>query len=259
MPENIIPVIGTAIVNSPHWVKRLIESVDYFVDTFVVFNNNGRDEITNELNSYKDLNKQYIKNIKICHLPTNVGCPCAWNLIIKSYLMSSYWVIANHDVAFTPGLLQKMYELSLDETVGIVHGENNGEGFGKWDLFLIKDWVVQKVGLFDENFYPAYVEDFDYIMRLIIHDIKTAYVNQAYLHGNESYSTTGSQTWRSDLTLKDKIDYSRYINEQEYILQKWGPDWRNYKPYKTPFNKEQIPTSYTTFDLQFVRKKYLGF
>ena len=46
---NPIPVIGTAIVNSPHWITRLIDSIDYPVDNFVVFNNNGRGQITKEL------------------------------------------------------------------------------------------------------------------------------------------------------------------------------------------------------------------
>jgi hypothetical protein len=41
-----IPVIGTAVVNAPHWVYRLFYSIDYPVDTFIVFNNNGRDQIT---------------------------------------------------------------------------------------------------------------------------------------------------------------------------------------------------------------------
>ena len=44
-----IPVIGTGVVNAPHWVYRLFYSIDYPVDTFVVFNNNGRDQITKEL------------------------------------------------------------------------------------------------------------------------------------------------------------------------------------------------------------------
>ena len=85
-----IPVIGTAIVNGVHWLHRLIESVDFKVDNFLVINNNGRNQITNQLNSLVGLNKQYIKNIHICHMPTNLGCAASWNLIIKLYMMSSF-------------------------------------------------------------------------------------------------------------------------------------------------------------------------
>ena len=44
-----IPVIGTAIVNGVHWLQRLLDSVDYPVENFVIFNNNGKGEITEEL------------------------------------------------------------------------------------------------------------------------------------------------------------------------------------------------------------------
>ena len=39
---NSVPVIGVAIVNGFHWLQRLVDSVDYPVDNFVIFNNNGK-------------------------------------------------------------------------------------------------------------------------------------------------------------------------------------------------------------------------
>lgn len=33
---------------------------------------------------------------------------------------------------------------------------------GQWSAFAITKKMVEKVGLFDENFYPLYFEDFDY-------------------------------------------------------------------------------------------------
>ncbi len=35
----MIPVIGTAVMKNPHWVKRLYESIDYPVENFIIFNN----------------------------------------------------------------------------------------------------------------------------------------------------------------------------------------------------------------------------
>ena len=49
-----IPVIGTAIVNNPYWLHRLFMSIDYPVDNFVVFNNNGRGQITEEVEAVID-------------------------------------------------------------------------------------------------------------------------------------------------------------------------------------------------------------
>lgn len=256
---NIIPVIGTAIVNTPYWVYRLIESVDYPVDEFIIINNNGRDQITEELDKISKINHDYINKIRVCHLPSNIGCSGAWNLIIKSYILSPYWIIVNHDVKFTKGILEEFYLQSLDNQYGLIHSESNEDGFGKWDLFLIKDWVVQKCGLFDENLYPAYGEDFDYLMRVINNDIQSKILNIPYLHGEVDYATTGSQTWRSDLTLKEKLSNSLYLNENEYLNKKWGDNWRSYKPYKYPFNNQSLDNQYTTYNLDFIKRKHLGF
>ena len=140
----MIPVIGTAIVNGTHWLYRLIESVDYPVDEFVVINNNGRDEITTELEILKNYKHKYINKIKIVNMPHNIGCSGAWNLIIKSYILSPYWIIVNHDVKFSPGLLEEFYNYSSDDNYGVIHAEEDKFDVGKWDLFLIKDWVIRK-------------------------------------------------------------------------------------------------------------------
>ena len=43
------------------------------------------------------------------------------------------------------------------------------------------------------------------------------------------------------------------------MFKKWGEGWRWVNPLPTPFDIEGTPISTTTFDLEFVRKKHLGF
>jgi len=253
-----IPVIGTATVNAPHWVYRLFYSIDYPVDTFVVFNNNGRGEITEELDLLTKVPHKYIKEVKICHLPHNIGCSGYWNLLIKCYMMCPYWLIVNHDIMFTPGYLERMVSYAEDAETGIVHGEN-----GSWDNFLIKDWVVQRFGLFDENLSPAYCEDMDYGMRFKHLELKRHMsVGLPYFHGETSGDyADGSQTWRSEPALAEKIHYAHEMNKQ-YLHAKWSPAWQGHvegEVYKTPFNNPSIPLDFTTYDLHFVRSKNLGF
>lgn len=249
-----IPVIGTAIVNTPYWLHRMIMSIDYPTEQLVVFNNNGREEFEEELNYLTKIKHKYIDKIKVCHLPANIGCSGAWNMTIKCYMMSPYWIITNHDLSFEPGFLKSMVEASRDSETGIVNA-----GWNQWEVFLIKDWVIQKHGLFDENFYPAYAEDLDYLMRLLIAPVKQSHVGTKYLHGEKDYAETGSQTWRSDLSLKEKMDNSRILNEDEYMLEKWGPNWRSLNPFKNPFDLCNNPLSSTKYDLSFVRRKHTGF
>ena len=87
MVNKNIPVIGIPIVNGVHWLERLIKSIDYPVDNVFIINNNGRNNITKELNKLNNINNKFIKKLHITHLPTNIGVATAWNLIIKSYLV----------------------------------------------------------------------------------------------------------------------------------------------------------------------------
>jgi hypothetical protein len=253
-----IPVIGTACVNGPHWVYRLLYSIDYPVDNFVVFNNNGRGELTEELDLLQKVPHKHVKKITVCHLPANLGCPGAWNLIIKSFMRSPYWLIVNHDIMFTPGFLDAMVAHASDAETGIVHGEN-----GSWDIFLIKDWVVQNFGLFDENLYPGYCEDMDYGMRFKHRELKRHLtVGIPYYHGEKSGNyDDGSQTWRTEPELAAGIHRAHELNK-EYLHAKWNPAWQSHvegEVYRTPFNNPNIPLDFTTYDLHFVRSKNLGF
>jgi hypothetical protein len=173
-------------------------------------------------------------------------------------MMCPYWLIVNHDIMFTPGYLERMVGYADDVETGIVHGEN-----GSWDNFLIKDWVVQRFGLFDENLSPAYCEDMDYGMRFKHQELKRHMsVGLPYFHGETAGDyADGSQTWRSEPELAGKIHYAHEMNKH-YLHAKWSPAWQGHvdgEVYRTPFNNPSIPLDFTTYDLHFVRSKNLGF
>src|SRR6056300_1065494 len=123
----MIPVIGAPFVTNPYWITRLIASVDFPVENFVIINNNGKGEFDKELDNLCKMTHPYIQNIKVCHLPANLGVAGAWNLIIKSYVMAPYWVIVNDDVAFGQGLLEEIYtNMEDDPQLGMIH-PNKGD------------------------------------------------------------------------------------------------------------------------------------
>jgi hypothetical protein len=258
-----IPVIGVPVVNNPYWITRLLMSIDYPVDNFVVINNNGRGQIDEELDNLKNITHKFVKNIKVCHLPANIGCGGAWNLIIKCYMMAPYWIIVNDDVAFGPGFLREMAETAeADPDIGMIHGHSGDYGVGSWDLFLIRDHIVKMFGLFDENLYPAYCEDADYLMRFYHRPIrKVMSLNATYYHGHgdkTAYYKEGSQTQKTEPELEAKLDNANLLNI-EYLTEKWGPGWRVCNPEDLPFKGKEQPVSATTYDLEFVRSKHMGF
>jgi len=258
-----IPVIGVPVVNSSYWVSRLLMSIDYPVDNFVIINNNGRGELDDELNNLSKIRHKYVKNIKVCHLPANIGCGGAWNLIIKCYMMAPYWIIVNDDVAFGSGFLQEMVSVAeSDSAIGMIHGHSGDFGVGSWDLFLIRDHIIKEFGLFDENLYPAYCEDADYIMRFQHRPIKKVMsLNSNYYHGDgdkTQYYETGSQTKKTDPSLNQKLSVVNELNI-EYLTEKWGTGWRTCNPEVVPFRDKEQKISTTSYDLEFVRQKHLGF
>ena len=260
MFDKPIPIISVAVITSTFWIKRLIDSIDYPVDHLMIYNNNGRNQLNEELDEIAKTPHSFIGKISICHFPSNIGLVATWNLTIKCFINSPYWFFCNDDVAFTPGFLEEMARYNEDSEVGIVHGGPGDFGDGAWDIFTIKDWVIQSHGLFDENFYPGYGEDVDYIMRMQVKPVKRVPgVGKPFYHGTSfDYNQTGQQTKKSDPVLAQKLNFANETNF-EYLTEKWGPTWRITCPWHHPFNNESLPIWVTKFDLEFNRKKYLGF
>ena len=144
----------------------------------------------------------------------------------------------------------------------MIHPNAGDFKIGAWDLFLICENVVKIFGLFDENTYPAYCEDADYIMRLVHRPIhKIVGLEHSYLHGDEdskNYYDSGSQTVKSDQSLKEILQKANKLNI-DYLTKKWGFGWRNMQPNSLPFADEERYIGETTYDLEFVRSKNTGF
>jgi len=259
-----IPVIGVPIVNGVHWLERLLSSIDYPVKDVFIINNNGKDEIIDDLNKLSSMEYKFIDKIRVIHMPSNIGVAASWNLIIKSYLMSPYWIICNNDVSFTPGFLEEMISYRYDNEIGLTYPSsiNNDYascGIGSFECFLIKDWVIKKCGLFDENLYPAYCEDVDYILKILSNKIKSKFISKPFFHGEtQSYDISGSQTTKIAGYDFEKKIYSAHLKNKKYLLSLWGDQIDTDKlSQNIPLLSDQPKPK--QFDIEFNRKKNLGF
>ena len=238
-----IPVIGTTVIDNSFDVSALLMSIDFPVDNFVIINNGG-ERLKKELDNVRKIKHYFVKNIKVVHMPANIGSAGAWNLIIKSYAASQFWIIANDDISFTPGLLEEMFSiLKNNNKIGMVHPNAGDVGLGTWDLFGIHERTIIELGLFDENTYPIYCEDSDYAMRMINKDVKKVVgLNHTHIdRGIQKYSDTLKKI--SDMNI-------------QYLNKKWGTGWRLLKPNSMPFQSDDKQVSYSVYDLKFIREKY---
>jgi GT2 family glycosyltransferase len=134
-----IPTLIIPVLNRFDLLEKALVSIDYPVDNILVIDNS---------NSYKN------DKINVLNMPSNMGVAGSWNLGIKCYPRSPYWVFMGSDVEWLSGSLQKVAALSGSERFLI-----SNYGF---NAFSLGASFVKDVGLFDENYYPAYYEDEDY-------------------------------------------------------------------------------------------------
>jgi hypothetical protein len=102
----------------------------------------------------------------ILRFPTNLGCSTGVNNPLFTHPTSPYWLIANYDIAYPPGVLnnmglsvqntlREMKELAV-HTFGYIYGRGQLEN--PWSNFVMTSCAVANCGVWDEDIYPAYYE-----------------------------------------------------------------------------------------------------
>jgi len=151
----------------------------------------------------------------------NKGVAGAWNyLLTKIYANHEYALVLNDDVY-----------LGLTEAhITAFIARNSKEGFittmYDWCVFLLPKKTWERIGAFDEQFYPAYCEDSDYQYRMI-------------LAGIEIYRTPEifPQTYRVSMTTHKEPEKYRnlFANNKVLYRKKWGGN-PNEEKFKKPYD-----------------------
>jgi len=181
----------------------------------------------------------------------NLGVSGSWNYGIQfglEVLGVDYIFILNNDILLLPQTLDLMLEVLKKSDVGLTSAFNvsdktpDEKNFFElkipedktlteapdFSCFAVNRRVIEKVGLFDEAFYPAYFEDNDYHYRMRLEGLKALKVHKAlYFH-------FGSRTRIMDKEFREYLD-ARYSANREYYRSKWGGEPGQEK-FKIPFN-----------------------
>lgn len=152
----------------------------------------------------------------------NLGVSASWNVICRE--------------AFADGL--DAFILNDDVTV---HRQCFGEMMKRPELIVLAPWwscfaidrpAYEKIGPFDEQFYPAYCEDTDYMYRAKLAGVPIGIVEGFVDHA--ASSTVGA------MTPEEKAAFLRCNWSWRYYREKWGGDSYN-ETYKEPFNGAPCP------------------
>lgn len=234
-----IPVIGITVINRGDLLLRLVKSIDYPYGKMVIIHNGyGRDPEVAEAIDWITVN---LHDVYVCRSVQGFGVAASWNRIVRDFPAPYHFILSN-DIQFTPGDMAKLVEEAITAPSPSMVVGNQGLAF-----FIVTREGIERVGYFDENFYPAYFEDCDWGIRLERTGEKLTVVPGVNaIHGEAPY--WGSSTIKSDAEYSKKNGITFSLN-QAYFLRKWGAlPPTNPQMFQHPFNDPNWPV--TRWELQ---------
>ena len=174
----MIPVVGFATLTKFDLADRLLASIDYPVEHLVIVNNSGR-------KCWTPKKPDLVENLWHLEVPYGLGLVGAWNLIVKATPYAPYWVLVNDDAWFAPGALETI-EREVD-----CEALNFCQISPEWSAPVFGEGMVDKVGLYDERFYPLYFDDNDLERRVVAAGVPIKRLTAQVHHDNSSTLARG--------------------------------------------------------------------
>lgn len=199
-----IPALIVPILNRYDLLEDMLNSINYPIDNILIVDNGG------EFKTNRD--------IKVLNMPANLGLSASWNLGIKCFPHAKYWLFASADTRWSETALQEIDSMSGSDKLILTN-----DAYG---CFSVGENVVEKVGLFDEYFYPIYFEDNDFHERVARFCPENTIVSTSIQTAPE----VGSQTINSDDKLKNK-NHETFVKNQDYYKYKQVTNFEQPKPW----------------------------
>lgn len=201
-----------------------------------------------------------ISDTRIVH-PEGEQCVSkAWNIGIIEAIKAGadYILVINDDIILKTNTIDSLVNFAVKHKEAVLWSATEcrsittfekcieSEKFSEcpsFSCFLVKSDFFKQVGMFDENFSPAYFEDNDMHARLSLSGKK------AYGYKGAMFFHFVSETIKNDKRLRRK-KFSTYPKLEKYFIEKWGHAvvndvevMRNVY-YKHPYNELDKPLSY---------------
>lgn len=225
--------LGIPVLNRFDLLEQAILSLDYSpIELFIINNNTVNLE---DKNKFHELQQKY--KFDSFSPRYNLGVAASWNRIITTAWSRGYdfVYIGSNDTFLDKGSLKTLVEMEkLDiECIWAILG------FNFWCLRIS---AITKIGLFDENFMPAYYEDNDFYYRIKLAGLDFVELNSYEYEKNgrivpaAKAAHLGSQTINSDpeYAIHNSNTFNNW-NRNHYIM-KWG-GLPGFEKFILPYNK----------------------
>jgi hypothetical protein len=201
----------------------MVNSIDCPVDKLCIVQNGVDDTVEDSIKSIYTNKNPFVNKVYLDRPFRNMGVGPSWNMIIKSFPECDYWLIANNDTIFLPGDLKKYHDAILTNPQAIILDSNSGFGG-----FIVTPYIISQVGLFDENIWPMYHEDIDYIER-----IKRVNIERISIDSQRYDDSHHSQTIKSNESYRQSNQQTQWMSGV-YMDEKWGPGYSFSQPWNHP-------------------------
>ena len=205
----MIPVLGFATLKRFDLADRLLRSIDYPVEHLVIVDNSGIQE-------WIPVKPDLVRNMWVIRIPFGLGLVGAWNLVVKSTPYAPYWVLVNDDAWFAPGSLEtiaKEVDTNALNFVDIVPA---------WSCVVFGEGMVEKVGLYDERFYPLYFDDNDLERRVDQAEVPKKTIQARVFHENSSTLNSGFQAQNQRSYVANHTLFEIKGREDDFSQGEWS-------------------------------------
>lgn len=180
------------------------------------------------------------QRVKLWPFGINRGLARSWNDGWKAAKAagSEFVFIANDDARAAPGDLAKLLAAgaNAEDDVYMVSGRgwdqrNQEERDQLFSLALLTDTALNRVGMFDVNFWPIYWEDIDWYRRAHLLGLRRRCVDDTNIFH------AGSKTY---LTEQNHAEHNQtFHTNRAYYEHKWGGPM-GHEQYARPFNRPEL-------------------
>jgi GT2 family glycosyltransferase len=205
------PYIGKYGVDFPDWNIYIVDNGNQGIDIM---------ERTKSSISHIEKENGEIRFSKsgliIIENDKNVGVGASWNQLCKKiFEKNDYALILNDDI-YLGKKQEQIISLIQKKSVGLIRATPD------WCAFIISKETYEKVGEFDECFYPAYYEDKSYEYRMKLKGVKHPELNPVVYKSSQTIE-------------KDPEIFEASKKNKKIYIEMWGGE-PNKETYTNPYN-----------------------
>ena len=258
----IIPVMNLWDQYTIHCMDSLAASVHSVPFDILIIDQGSTDQTVEKAHDFGG--RKMPGRVFVIENGKNIGCGGGWNQGLEWGLERGYthFAILNNDILVSPHTIQEMFwritreprvlltsavdvikeipapQIVLDSGHAVNKKPDTEAPHPNFSCFMISKETVERIGMFDEGFFPAYFEDNDYHYRLKLAggvDCAIANTRAVFIH-------YGSRTQNQSLGTP-VVPGDLFGKNQAYFVRKWG-GVPGQEKFTRPFNDQDKEITY---------------